>query len=137
MPTYSYQCINGHVLTTVAHSSQRDFLVGEPCPNTTDALPCNLPLKRKWESPVMAEVFHGEFNDSLGQYVTSDADMRSKLSKLSDERSERLNLEHRFVMHDKRSDPITNHGVDDSGMGATHDAAVAEGIKESKGRFVF
>ena len=55
----------------------------------------------------------------------------------SAERTQRLGLETNFVAHDIRDVTPSDMGVTEDVLNTTHDAQVAAGIKESKGRFVF
>lgn len=45
----------------------------------------------------MPKPFQGHFNPSVGRYVNSMADFKAALARGSDEASERLGFEHRYV----------------------------------------
>jgi len=131
VPTYEYKCPNAHILTRVLPSEDRDALVGQLCPD------CSEPLKRRWTPFRVAAPFEGHFNLSTGTYVESKRQLDEINKITSAERTQRLGLETNFVAHDIRDLTPSDMGVTEDGLNTTHDAQVAAGVKESKGRFVF
>jgi predicted nucleic acid-binding Zn ribbon protein len=131
MPTYEYRCPNLHVVTLVLPSAARDDLVGEQCET------CGELLKRRWTPFRVAAPFEGHFNLGTGTYVESKRQLDEANRIASAERTQRLGLETNFVAHDVRDLSPSDMGVTEDGLNTTHDAQVAAGVKESKGRFVF
>ena len=133
MPTYEYRCPNNHILTLVLPSEDRDDMVGQLCPE------CKGPekLKRRWTPFRVAAPFEGHFNLGTGTYVESKRQLDEANRIASAERTARLGLETNFVAHDIRDLSPSDMGVTEDGLNTTHDAQVAAGVKESKGRFVF
>ena len=97
---------------------------------------CTGRLKRVF-SFVIGSSFEPHFNLSANTYVNSKRELDDINKRASAERSERLNLETNFVAHDVRDIKPEDMGVTDEGMGTTHDAQVAAGVKESRGKFTF
>lgn len=131
MPTYEFKCPNDHRITVVLPSEQRDNLVGRPCSE------CDKPLRRRWTPFRVAAPFEEHFNLGTGTFVTSKRQLDEQNRIASVERTERLGLETNFVAHDIRDLTPSDMGVTEEGLNTTHDAHVAAGVKESKGRFVF
>ena len=131
MPTYEYRCPNLHVVTLVLPSEQRDNPVGDSCSD------CGEPLRRRWTPFRVAAPFEGHFNLGTGTYVESKRQLDEANRIASAERTARLGLETNFVAHDVRDLKPEDVGVTEDGLNTTHDAQVAAGVKESKGRFVF
>ena len=131
MPTYEFKCPNDHRITVVLPSEQRDNLVGRPCSE------CDEPLRRRWTPFRVAAPFEEHFNLGTGTFVTSKRQLDEQNRIASVERTERLGLETNFVAHDIRDLTPSDMGVTEEGLNTTHDAHVAAGVKESKGRFVF
>ena len=143
MPTYEYRCDAGHLITLVLPSSERDDRLNAPC-LTADYNPdsdtydwCELPVRRKFSPFRVGTIFEPHFNSSTGQYVNTRRELDEQNRIASAQRTERLGLETNFVAHDIRDLDPASMGVTDEGMDTTHDAQVAAGVKESKGRFVF
>lgn len=131
MPTYEYRCPNLHVVTLVLPSDQRDDPVGSQCAT------CGELVKRRWTPFRVAAPFEGHFNLGTGTYVESKRQLDEANRIASAERTARLGLETNFVAHDVRDLSPSDMGVTEDGLNTTHDAQVAAGVKESKGRFVF
>lgn len=131
MPTYEFKCSNDHRVTMVLSSAQRDNPVGRPC------LECDEPLRRRWTPFRVVAPFEEHFNLSTGTFVSSKRQLDEQNRIASVERTERLGLETNFVAHDIRDLTPSDMGVTEEGLNTTHDAHVAAGVKESKGRFVF
>ncbi len=131
MPTYEFKCPNDHRITVVLPSNERDNLVGRPCSD------CDEPLRRRWTPFRVATPFEGHFNLGTGTYVESKRQLDEANRIASAERTQRLGLETNFVAHDIRDLSPSDMGVTEDGLNTTHDAQVAAGVKESKGRFVF
>ena len=131
MPTYEFKCPNDHRITVVLPSERRDNLVGRPCSE------CDKPLRRRWTPFRVAAPFEEHFNLGTGTFVSSKRQLDEQNRIASVERTERLGLETNFVAHDIRDLTPSDMGVTEEGLNTTHDAHVAAGVKESKGRFVF
>lgn len=129
MPTYEFKCPNAHKTTLVLHSDSRD--TPGPCPI------CDEALKRIWSPFRVATPFDPHFNLSTGQYVNTKRQLDEQNKIASAERTQRLGLETNFVAHDVRDLDAASMGVTEDGMNTTHDAQVAAGVKESKGKFVW
>lgn len=70
------------------------------------------------------------FNASVGKHISSQRDMTSELSRLSDETSERMGFDHKFEAVDP-SDPAAV-GVTEQGISDTERRAVEEGKMKVK-----
>jgi hypothetical protein len=104
--------------------------------STVNKPPEFVPLRKVIRScPSISRVWHGHPDMSTGKWITGRKQLKEELHVASEEVSERLNLEHRFVMADM-SDHKTL-GITDEGLDSTHDAHVKMGFKSSKGQFVF
>ena len=131
MPTYEYRCIAGHTTSLVLHSDRREDPVNTPCPICAEA------LRRIWSPFRVATPFDPHFNLSTGQYVNTKRELDEQNRIASAERTQRLGLDTNFVAHDVRDLDAASMGVTEEGMNTTHDAQVAAGVKESKGKFVW
>jgi hypothetical protein len=86
-------------------------------------------------SPSIPRVWHGHHSDTTGQWVTDRKQQTEQLHVASEEATQRLGMEHRFIEVD-----MSDHkhlGITEEGLDTTHDAHVKLGWKQSKGQFVF
>ena len=86
--TYDWKCVTcGFV---------RESPLPTACPQ------CGVPMRKKYSvhTPAPSTHFQPHFTRSLGQWVTSMADFRAKLSARSDAMSERLGIDHAYAPHD-------------------------------------
>lgn len=134
-PKYDYRCKR---CGFTDESSIRESLIWS-CPvcydNPDDLGERVFPLHRVWAAPNMSRVWHGHWCQTTGQWITDRKQFREALHVASDEATQRLGMEHRFIEVDP-SDKDSLH-VTDEGLDATHDAHVKMGLKQSKGQFVF
>lgn len=138
-PLYDYRCIGCGLL---AESHTREAQIWH-CPRCSYMVESGrddgerlVPLRRTYAtSPSIWRVWHGHHNITTGQWVSDRKQIREQLHIASEEVSERMNLEHRFIEVD--ANDKDHLGVTDEGLDATHDRHVELGWKESKGRFVF
>lgn len=97
-------------------------------------------LKRKFVAPAMQQVWHEHYNFSTGRVESDRKRMEQHLRAKSDAVSESLGIKHNFIRADygelKRH--AENHGMDlQTSLEATHDRAVTEGRRESRGKYVW
>lgn len=69
-------------------------------PPTTAACPCGCKARRVYTAPSIPAPFQGHFNHSVGSWVSSERAFDDKLKQGSDEMSERVGTEHRYVRLD-------------------------------------
>lgn len=93
------------------------------------------PMKRTIQAPAIWKVWHGHQSLTTGKWVTSREQIPQQLSDLSDQATQRMGMEHRFI--EVGASERAALGVTEEGMDSTHDAHVKLGYKESKGNFVF
>lgn len=128
-PVFVYSCrscgdtIESHVRETLI------WLPGHDC-RSVDNEP--VPYKRVIVQPQYKSVWHEHHNLTTGQLVSDEKKFGEQLHVASEEASERLGMEHRFVPVSLKQDV----GKTDEGMGATHDRVVAEGRKEAVGKII-
>lgn len=89
--------------------------IGKTHPDSSCPL-CGGLLWRAASSPaVLRTGFDTHFNVAVGKEVHSDREFRSELSRLSDERSEQLGMDHKFVpvdLNDRAACGATDEGLD-------------------------
>lgn len=130
-PKYDYKCRlcgftdESHIRESLIWSCPYCSEPGEP-----------VPLYRSYSAaPNMPRVWHGHMCNTTGQWITDRKQFREALHVASEEATQRLGMEHRFIEVDPSD--RDSLGVTDQGLDATHDAHVKLGIKQSKGQFVF
>lgn len=102
-------------------------------------------LRRVWESPSMQQVWHEHWNMATGRMESDRKQMEQHGKAHADKISEELGIAHSFERVDwselrKTAEADLPTSKTDSmaqALVSTHDRAVAEGRKESKGRFVY
>lgn len=124
MPTYRYRCPDcSSTLLVECAISERDMdLTCDQCP---DAPFLDRTFSFAYKAP-MAE----HYNDSIGTYVNNERQFKDELKRVSDERSERLNLAHDFQPVDP--DDTEALGVTEEGLHETHKRQVERGERETK-----
>lgn len=127
---FDYQC------TSCGSIVERDFRESSftnPCDRCEDSGRERVQLyKRVYYSPNATRVWHGHYDMTTGEHVTDRKQIVESLHRKSEEVSERLNGPHNFIQVDPKD---IYRG--DKGLDTTHDAHVAQGLVESKGKFVF
>lgn len=88
------------------------------------------PLSQVFTPPAIITSTPDHYNHSLGQYVRNDADARSKLSRASDEMSQRMGFDHSYEFVD--GNETKELGVTDEGLDATRARERAEGKTEGQ-----
>ena len=110
MPIYTYRCPTCRAETTAMIRGNRLY---EVCPAM-----CGYggPLHRVFGFST-PQMLHEHYNTSVGKVISSHKQHRDELKRLSDERSERTGIEHRFVPNDgPESVGVTNKGIDESNV---------------------
>lgn len=104
------------------------------CPNASEqGFHCQ--MRKDFGSIQFSRPWPEHFNIAAGQVIRTEHQLKENFKKKSDEMSERMNFDVDYQIVD-RSD--TKHlGVTEEGLDSTHDARVASGQKESRGKFVF
>ena len=104
MPTYEFQCEDGH-----RHELSTRQPYG-PCF-------CGSILKRKFSFHI-GQTIPGHFNHAVGKYVSNDREFRDALKVKSEEQSERLGIEHNYTYVDPADKQAL--GVTEEGLDSTH-----------------
>lgn len=91
MPTYEHVCSACSGLTFVSKNSSETT-----CPLG------HRQVRRVYGFQAFHREVGGHFNHSVGSYVSNPRELKDKLKQGSDEQSEKLGMEHRFVMGDTR-----------------------------------
>jgi hypothetical protein len=99
-------------------------------------------LKRIFVAPAMQQVWHEHFNWTTGQLESDRKRMEEHLHAHSSQISEDLGIGHTFERTDpselrKMAKTNKNGNTVETGLPATHDRAVQEGRKPSRGKFVW
>lgn len=105
MPVYEWKCACGELRQTLC---ALDNISAPNCPT------CGLVMDRKFSS-FGVKVFKEHFNQSVGQYVTSDAQFRNELKVASDEASQRMGFDVNYQPLDP-ADTKAACGVTDAGL---------------------
>lgn len=122
MPLYTYRCEHCHEEMHLEMSfAEHDALPRDSMAHT----PCLEQGYMAYFKQVLSFAFHRgtpeHYNHSLDAYVSNDAQIRSELSRQSDEMSARMGFDHQYELVDP-SDPAS-YGVTDEGMEATERVA--------------
>lgn len=145
MPTYDYRCDTCAAVETINVPSSSPTKAALDSGNVhcratiRTALGksfCQGYMRRVWSVPAITPPF-SPYLDSSGLYVTSKRVLDDHLARKSEERTARTGVEHNFVAIDTHDVTAADMGVTDEGMGATHDAHVAQGLKPATGKTVF
>jgi hypothetical protein len=99
-------------------------------------------LKRAWVAPTVQSMWHEHFNWTTGQLESDRKRMEEHLHAHSSQISEDLGIGHTFERTDpselrKMAKTNKNGNTVETGLPATHDRAVQEGRKPSRGKFVW
>lgn len=117
MPLYDYRCRVCGTTTELFYDMSR-------VPQVVTCLSCGNSANKTFSFSFLRPM-PAHYNPSLGQHISNTRDLNSALSRASDETSERLGHESRFIpidMRDRRSLGVTSEGLD-----KTHDALMAAG----------
>ena len=124
---YSYVCGSCNVET-----ESREFSsIGKAHPSSSCPL-CGGILWRAASMPAFRRPMEEHFNHSVGRVIHSDAQFRSELSRASDERSELLGVDHKFVpfdVGDKEACGVTDEGLDETAK-KRHDSGQSTSTKK-------
>lgn len=102
-------------------------------------------LKRIFLSPNMEQVWWEHWNPTTGHVESDRKRMEERMHRHSETISEQLGIRHNFeridhseiVREREKKGPDRNGKTVHSGLQSTHDRAVADGRKPSKGKFVW
>ena len=104
------------------------------CPNASEqGFHCQ--MRKDFGSIQFTRPWPEHYNVACGQVIRTEHQMKEVFKAKSDEMSERMNFDVNYQVADM-SDTKTL-GVNEKGLDSTHDARVASGQKESRGKFVF
>lgn len=120
-------CLGCVVETTV--NEQRIW-----CPNAA-AEHRSCQMKKNYRSVQITAMWHEQWNPSAGRVIGSKKQLEEHFKVQSDVYSERLNMDVNLQIAD--TNDTKTLGITEKGLDSTHDAKVRDGIRESKGKFVF
>ena len=92
-------------------------------------------MKKTYTNVQIGKPWPEHFNIAAGRVIRTEHQLKEHYKAKSDEMSERMNFDVNYQIADA-SDTKTLK-VTEKGLDSTHDAKVASGEKESKGKFVF
>lgn len=93
------------------------------------------PMVRHYASTNFGRVMHEHQNVAVGKPISDMRQFKDELARASDRESERMGFTVDYQPADLTDTTTLN--VTDEGLDSTHDQAIKDGRKESKGRFVW
>lgn len=104
------------------------------CPNAQEAgFYCQ--MKKDFGTVQFCKPWPEHYNISAGRVVRTEHQLKEHYKAKSEEMSERMNFDVDLQIADATDTKTL--GVTEQGLDSTHDARVASGQKESRGKFVF
>lgn len=127
MPNYTYRCPECDSEFMVYHSFADS---DEPvyCPDCSDAYESLIRCMKVLGVNIIHTQFGAHYSPTVGQYVSSDRELRDAMKHASEEATLRTGLDHNFVPVDSRDTETL--GVTEEGLDATMAAQVRDGKRE-------